>query len=329
MLPLTRRETLAGLAATGALPLLSKPLRRWRRSRNRSPGQARCSTSIAENLLRLYPEKRDFARHRQGRPRVAAFAARATAPPRASSASRRPSSADLARAEAVDTSRLSFPARTSVEVVQERLPHGARGLRPALRRRRRRRLAQHALCRDPECRRLHRHSAVPRHRPSDRESRRRRGLSHPARAISRGSSTASSGGCGPRARKGLVPPDFLIDKALDQLGIALKNARAGRRPRRIARPPDQGEGHPGRLGRARPQDRHAAKSRPRCSARSRSCRPSAPSPPTSPACGRGRTARNIIAGRSRPRRRPTCRPTRSTRWASSSSRSCRGGWTRS
>ena len=35
-------------------------------------------------------------------------------------------------------------------------------------------------------------------------------------------------------------------------------------------------------------------------------------------------ARNIIAGRSRPRRRPTSRPTKSTRWASSSSAELHG-----
>ena len=104
---------------------------------------------------------------------------------------------------------------------------------------------------------------------------RRRGLSRPAsRNIPRqldgelGRMRAARG-------QGLVPPDFLIDKALDQLGDRAQGRARGRRPGRIARPPDQGEGHPRRLGRPRPHDRHQRGRCPRSSARSPSCRPSA------------------------------------------------------
>ena len=53
----------------------------------------------------------------------------------------------------------------------ERLCDVARRIRPPVRRRRSRRLAQHALCRDSERRRVPRYPAVSRQRPSDRERR--------------------------------------------------------------------------------------------------------------------------------------------------------------
>ena len=84
----------------------------------------------------------------------------------------------------------------------ERLSHRARWLRSALWRCRGRRLAQHALCRDPECRRLSRRAALPRHRPSRRKCRRCRGLSRPARAAIRPSSTASSAASSDAAAQG-------------------------------------------------------------------------------------------------------------------------------
>ena len=251
--------------------------------------------------------KRDFARGRHRRPR-AAFATgssdRSAAGPGSGSPRR---SRPISRAPRRSTpARCRFPTRTSVEVVKSAYRDRARGLRPALWRRRRRRLAQHALRRDPERRRLHRHAAVPRHRSPDRESRPTpRPISAASRNIPR-SSTASSGGCARRARKGLVPPDFLIDKALNQLGIALKDAREGgghRRIRSSAGPakrtfPATGTPAPARSSTsevAPALQRQIAELTGRARRRNR----------RSPACGRGRTATNIIAGRSRPRRRPT------------------------
>ena len=75
--------------------------------------------------------------------------------------------------------------------------------------------------------------------------------------------------------------------------------------------------NPWHVGRPRANDCRARRSRRRSSGSSRSCRRSALSPPTTPASGPVRTATSSTAGRSRPRRRPTCRRTRSTRWASS------------
>ena len=114
--------------------------------------------------------------------------------------------ADLARADAIDTSRLSLRDPHQRRSREERLPDRARGLRIALWRRRRRQLAQHAIRRDPERRRLYRHAAIPRHRPSDRESRRCRGLSRAASRNIRASSTASSGGCARRAPRASSRP---------------------------------------------------------------------------------------------------------------------------
>ena len=103
--------------------------------------------------------------------------------------------------------------------------------------------------------------------------------------------------------KGLVPPAFLIDKALSQMRLSAKNAREGgslvesiaRRTKIDSR----------QLGRARARRLRRRKSRRRSIARSPSSRRSAQSPRTMPACGRGRTATSSIAGRSRRRPPPT------------------------
>ena len=54
---LTRRQTLAGLAATGALPLLSSPAFGQAADPAAEARADRLLDSIAENLLRLYPEQ--------------------------------------------------------------------------------------------------------------------------------------------------------------------------------------------------------------------------------------------------------------------------------
>ena len=113
-LPLSRRETLGGLAATGALPLLSS-------STLASPAsetQAKALLdSFAEHLLDLEP----------GRATALGIDTGKRAPMRyhlgsSSLAARRRFAAtirtDLARADTIDTRSLSFPTRTSVEVVK-------------------------------------------------------------------------------------------------------------------------------------------------------------------------------------------------------------------
>ncbi len=113
---LTRRDALAGLAATFALPLLAKASPAFAQTAGEAQAKALLD-SFAENLLRLNPEGATSLgvdtgnraklryelgdRSAAGRQRVAATL-----------------KADLARAEALDTSALSFPTRTSVEVVK-------------------------------------------------------------------------------------------------------------------------------------------------------------------------------------------------------------------
>src|SRR6478672_5678270 len=102
---LSRRETLAGLAATSALPLLSTPA--LATPANDAQADALLA-SIAENLLRLQPGqatslgidtgKRASYRYRLD-DRSAAGQAKVAATVKT----------DLARAEAINTSRLSFP----------------------------------------------------------------------------------------------------------------------------------------------------------------------------------------------------------------------------
>ena len=115
-LTITRREALAGLAATTALPFITPPA--FAQAGNAADGQANALLdSIAENLLRESPEsatslgidkgERTWMRSRLddrsgiGQQRLAQILR-----------------ADLARANAIDTSTLSHATRTSVEVVR-------------------------------------------------------------------------------------------------------------------------------------------------------------------------------------------------------------------
>jgi uncharacterized protein (DUF885 family) len=112
----TRRETLSALAATAATPLLTKATPIFAAPASEAQVNALLS-SMAENLLRLQPaqatslgiDKGPRASYRYRlEDRSAAGQARVAATLKA----------DLARAEAIDTSRLTFPSRTSVEVVK-------------------------------------------------------------------------------------------------------------------------------------------------------------------------------------------------------------------
>jgi uncharacterized protein (DUF885 family) len=114
LLSLSRREALAGLAATGALPLLSTSAL----AAPATEAQANALLgSIGEDLLRLQPTQAtslgiDTGKRASYRTRLedrsAAGQARIAATLKA----------DLARAEALDTSALPFPTRTSIEVVK-------------------------------------------------------------------------------------------------------------------------------------------------------------------------------------------------------------------
>jgi uncharacterized protein (DUF885 family) len=114
LFPLSRRETLAGLAATTALPLLSTSAF----AAPATDAQANALLdSVANNLLRLYPTQATSLGVDTG----ALAALRSKLPDRSMAGQRRVADtvrADLARVEALDTSALSFPVRTSVEVAK-------------------------------------------------------------------------------------------------------------------------------------------------------------------------------------------------------------------
>ncbi|HEX6603776.1 MAG TPA: DUF885 family protein, partial [Sphingomicrobium sp.] len=113
---LTRRQTIAALAASAAFPLLPA----CKRQSAAATGDAEASKlldSLAENLLRLYPTSATglgldvgarAGLRSQLNDRSAAGQERVAATIRA----------DLARVEKIDESALSFPVRTSVDVVR-------------------------------------------------------------------------------------------------------------------------------------------------------------------------------------------------------------------
>jgi uncharacterized protein (DUF885 family) len=111
---LTRREAVAALAATAALPLVSC------RPAGPPATDAEASKlldSIGENLLRLSPEGATSLGVDTG----ARAALRSQLADRSVAGQQRLAALlqqDLARAEAMDVTRLSFPIRTSIEVVR-------------------------------------------------------------------------------------------------------------------------------------------------------------------------------------------------------------------
>jgi uncharacterized protein (DUF885 family) len=117
LLSLTRRQTLAGLAATSALPFLSSPAF----AQAADPGaDARANAlldSVADNLLRLYPEQAT----QLGIDKGDRAALKSQLSDRSGIGIQRIAQtvrADLARVNAIDTAPLSFSTRTSVEVVR-------------------------------------------------------------------------------------------------------------------------------------------------------------------------------------------------------------------
>ena len=221
-LPLSRREALAGLAATTALPLLSTPS--FAAPATEAQANALLS-SIGENLLRLEPEsatslgidigKRATYRYRLGDRSVAGQARTAAT-----------LKADLARANAIDTSRLTFPTRTSVEVVKSAYrtalegfaqPYGdvaVGGWRntPYV-------VIQNvgAYIDTPQFL----DTDHPIENRADAEAYLARLAQYPKQLNDELARMKAA-----RA-KGLVPPNFLIDKALNQLEIALDSTRKG------------------------------------------------------------------------------------------------------
>lgn len=219
---LSRRETLAGLAATTALPLLSTPALAAPASESQAGALL---NAIAENLLRLQPgqatslgiDKGPRASYRYRlEDRSAAGQARIAATLKA----------DLARAEAIDTSALTFPTRTSVEVVKSAFrtalegfaqPYGdvaVGGWRntPYV-------VIQNvgAYIDTPQFL----DTDHPVENRADAEAYLSRLAEYPKQLEGELARMRAARG------KGLVPPNFLIDKALNQLGIALKGTLQG------------------------------------------------------------------------------------------------------
>ena len=196
-LSFSRRQALAALSAgvaAVALPGCARTLVARACARRAKPTSPRCSIRSARICSLYRPKARPAFGIDTGARAVASLPARATAVRPGQERIAATLRADLARAEAVDIAAPDPLDPHQRRGRPPRLSHRARRLRPALWRRRRRRLAQHALCRDPECRRLSRRAALPRHRHPVEECRRRRGLSRAARQLCRPSSTASSAG---------------------------------------------------------------------------------------------------------------------------------------
>ena len=223
-LQFTRRETIGALAATAAAPIIARATPAWA-----LPATDRQASSlldsIAENLLRFSPEqatslgidtgKRAQMRYRLG-DRSAAGQQRLAATLRA----------DLARAKALDVSRLSFPVRTSVEVVRSAyttalegfaLPYGdvaVGGWRntPYV-------VIQNvgAYIDTPQFL----DTDHPIENRADAEAYLSRLAQYPSQLDGELERMRAARG------KGLVPPPFLIDKALAALAISLKSTQQG------------------------------------------------------------------------------------------------------
>jgi len=224
LLPLSRREALAGIAATGALPLLST-------SALAAPAtDAQASSlldSVASNLLRSYPTEATSL----GVDKGALASLRSKLPDRSIAGQERlvqTVRADLARVEALDTSALSFPVRTSVEVVKYTfrtklqglaLPYGDAPVAGDSWRNTPYVVIQNvgAYIDTPQLL----DTDHPIENRADAEAYLSRLEQFPRQLDGELERMRAARG------NGLVPPNFLVDKALDQLGIALKNSQQG------------------------------------------------------------------------------------------------------
>ena len=199
---LSRREAIAAMAAAAALPLMDA----CTRDRAEAPATssrrrcARAARRVAEDLLRRYPESATSLGVDTGA-RAALRSQLADRSAEGQHASRRRSArtwSGSTRSSGRPLARHAHQPRGRAQ----RLCDGARRVRAAVRRHHGRRLAQHAVRRDPERRRVSRHSALSGQRSSHRQRRRRRGVSRPAAVATRSSSTASSAACRRRAPPG-------------------------------------------------------------------------------------------------------------------------------
>lgn len=223
-LSLSRRETLAGLAATTALPFVSAPAL----AAPATDAQANALlNTVANNLLRLYPTTATGLGVDTG----ALASLRSKLPDRSAAGQRRVAQtvkADLARVAALDTSKLSFTTRTSVEVVKYAFRNKLEGLAfpygdaP---------VAGDAWRNTPYVviQNVGAYIDTPQlldtdhpiENRADAEAYLARLAQFPAQLdgeLERMKSARAAG---------LVPPSFLIDKAIEQLNISLKSTQQG------------------------------------------------------------------------------------------------------
>lgn len=223
---LSRRETISALAASAVLPLFANATPTWARPVSDAQASALLN-SVAENLLRLYPTNATSLGLDVG-PRAALrwqLSDRSAAGQRKLAATIR---ADLARVEAIDETRLSFPVRTSVDVVRSAyrtamegfaFPYGDNPVAGDSWRKTPYVVIQNvgAYIDTPQLL----DADHPIDNAADAEAYISRLSQFPGQLdgeLERMRSARS---------QGLVPPSFLIDKALDQLAIATKSAHEG------------------------------------------------------------------------------------------------------
>ena len=221
---LTRRQTVAALASTAVLPLLAS----CKVGKETAAGDADASKlldSIGDNLLRLNPEgATSLGIDKGARAQLRSQLADRSATGQARLATQLKS--DLARAEAIDTSALPFPVRTSVDVVKSAyatalegfaLPYGdvaVGGWRntPYV-------VIQNVGAYLDTPKFLDTDHTIE--TAADAEAYLSRLAQYPRQLDGELERMRSARG------KGLVPPAFLIDKALSQLSLAAKNAHEG------------------------------------------------------------------------------------------------------
>jgi uncharacterized protein (DUF885 family) len=224
---LTRRETVAALAATAAFSLLpgckAQPGKTGAAAGDADA--AKLLDSIAENLLRLSPEGATSLGIDTGN-RAALRSQLGDRSPAGQEKLAATLRGDLARADAIDVAALSFPVRTSVEVVRSAyktaleglaLPYGdvaVGGWRntPYV-------VIQNVGAYLDTPKFLDTDHVIE--TAADADAYLTRLAQYPAQLDGELERMRAA-----RA-KGLVPPNFLIDKAIDQLTLAAKNAHDG------------------------------------------------------------------------------------------------------
>ena len=206
---ISRREALAAFASTAVLPLTSA-CRSGPGVSRRHDHRGGCARTARRAWRKPPPPvagERDVPGHRHRGTSVSSRPAHRSV--RGGTAADRVAAQERPRAGQRPGHVRAFPRHAHQRRGRsKRVCDGAPGIRAPVRRCGRRRLAQHAVCRHPECRRLSRRASLPRQRPSDRERRRRRGLPRTPAVLREGSSTASLAACRPRARRAWCRPPF-------------------------------------------------------------------------------------------------------------------------